>query len=78
MCDIIYIYIYIYIDTHCDIAVGDLVIVGLECQPYLETSYAIIVFTLNVICCNIYILIQPCFIDLWWFLQPGLSIYSRH
>ena len=27
---------------------GDLVIVGLKCQPCLETSYAIIVFTLNI------------------------------
>jgi len=83
VCDILYIYlyiyfIYIYIYIYGDVAIGDLVIVGLECQPYLETSYAIIVFALNVICCNIYILIQPCFIHLWWFLQPVLTIYSRH
>lgn len=31
-----------------DIAVGDLVTVGLKYRPYLETSYAIIVFALNV------------------------------
>jgi len=47
-----YLFIYmcdrIYICMYGDIAVGDLVIVGLKCRPYLETSYAIIVFALNV------------------------------
>jgi len=39
---------YICVCVYGDIAVGDLVIDGLKCQPNLETSYAIIVFTLNV------------------------------
>lgn len=38
---------HVYICMYGDIAVGDLVIVGLKCRPYLETSYTIIVFALN-------------------------------
>jgi hypothetical protein len=37
-----------YNDLALLIAVGDLIIVGLKCQPYMETSYAIVVSALIV------------------------------